>query len=108
MAPGWISELVAGFMTFLTPSAATVLIGVATGVARAWDPQPGSGAWKLLRPGDITEVASGVGHLLPTGAVRKREIRARVCCPPGTLLPAISFPKSRNEEEAEDCKKIEQ
>ena len=57
MAPGWMSGLVAGFMTFLTPSAATVLIGVATGVVRAWDPQPGIGNWDLepgnLGPGDV-------------------------------------------------------
>ena len=110
MAPRWISELVAGFMTFLTPSAATVLIGVAPGVARAWEPRHGIGNLDLeaRNSGDVSEVASGVDHLLPA-ARRETGIRPRVCCSSGSLLPVICFPeKSRNEEEAEDCKKIEQ
>ena len=98
-------------MTFLTPSAATVLIGVATGVAGAWDPEPGIGNWDLeTLEAWRRKLRSHLGSATCCRlVVRKREIRARVCCcPPGTLLPAISFTKSRNEEEAEDCKNIEQ
>ena len=71
--------------------------------SRQGSPEPGThslqsetGIWSLESSRGLetkTEVASGVGHLLPSAAGEERgNLSESLLCPTGTLLPAISFP----------------